>query len=97
MNRRSKLLPLVAALALAMPGLALAISEKDQEEAASDARQLVLMQKHAGEPEETVRFLRPVHGYEVVGPQNVVVWETPFKAWLLDLKESAACRHLERE
>lgn len=60
-------------------------------------QRLALLDANAGEPVASVRFIRPANGYEVVGPLNVLLWETPSKAWLLDLRASDGCRHLDRE
>ena len=97
MKARLVLPTLAAALAL---GLALPASASDGARAAplsKDEQRLVLLDANAGEDVKHVTFLRPIHGYEVVGEQNLLVWETPFKAWLLDLRESPACRSLDRE
>lgn len=80
----------VLSLALAFPALA-------SEPVGKDEQRLVLLDANAGEPVDRVRFIRAAHAYEVVGPLNVLIWETPSKAWLLDLRKSAACRHLDRE
>ena len=93
MKARIALITLTTALAF---GLALPVAAKS-DDPAKDAKRLELLQANAGESRDTVKFLRPMHGYEVVGAQHVLVWETPHKAWLLDLRESPACRGLERE
>ena len=90
--KRLALTLLSATLAL---GLALPAAAKGDE--ARDAKRLELLNAHAGEPVKRVKFLRPMHGYEIAGPQTVLVWETPFKAWLVDVRDSPACRHLDRE
>ena len=93
MKARLALIPIAAALALGLSLPAAANPAGD----AKDAKRLELLQANAGPDKQTVRFLRPMHGYEVVGEYHVLVWETPHKAWLLDLRQSAACNGLERE
>ncbi len=93
MKARIALIALTTALAF---GLALPVSAKS-EVSAKDTKRLELLQAHAGEEQDTVRFLRPMHGYEIVGPQKVLVWETPHKGWLLDVRDSPACKTLNRE
>ena len=92
MKTRLALLSLAAALSLAS-----ALPAAGSVATGNDEKRLGLLAAHAGEPVERVRFIRAVHAYEVVGPLNVLIWETPSKAWLIDLRESAACRHLDRE
>jgi hypothetical protein len=82
----------VAALAF---GSASAGSLQSPEEIAADEAKFAAAKAHAGDPKTTVRFLRPIHRYEVVDPQAILVWETPSKAWLVDLRVSDACNHLE--
>jgi len=93
MKARIALIALTTALAY---GLVLPVAAKS-DNPAKDAKRLELLQANAGESKETVKFLRAMHGYEVVGAQHVLVWETAHKAWLLDLRESPACNGLERE
>ena len=90
MSLRLTLLAFTTALVVAAP-----VSAKDADPD-GDARQYELLQANAGEPVERVRFLRPVDSYEVVGEHAVLVWETPHKAWLVDLRPSAACQDLDR-
>lgn len=66
------------------------------EEAAADAADLERAQAHAGPAVDRVRFLRPIQSYEVLAEDAVLVWETNTKAWLVDLRPSAACRDLDR-
>lgn len=88
---------------LALPILALALScvlalpAFASEAGSKEEQRLALLNAHAGEPVTRVKFLRPIHSYEMVGPLNVLIWETPTRAWLLDLRESDACRYLDRE
>lgn len=85
---------LMALLALLVPALGLA-GEKD---GAKSAARMDLVRDHLkGEPVERVRFLRPMHAYEIAGERAIVVWETPHKAWLVDLRDDEACRHLDRD
>ena len=93
MKARIALITLTTALAFGLALPASAMSDNP----AKDAKRLELLQANAGEARNTVKFLRPMHGYEVVGAQHLLVWETPHKAWLLDLRESAACNGLKRE
>lgn len=95
MNIRKSLVPVALAAALVF-SLPVAASAADAPANKAEKR-LELLRANAGEPVKTVKFLRPMHGFEVVGPHNVLVWETPFKAWLLDLRESPACQKLENE
>ena len=80
----------VLSFALAMPALAIEPGSKEEQ-------RLALLNANAGEPVTRVKFLRPIHAYEMVGPLNVLIWETPTRAWLLDLRESDSCRYLDRE
>lgn len=91
----ARLITLSATLALGLASIAPALAVNDAQEDADDARRLAAASAHAGEPVKTVRFLRPVHSYEVVGEHAVLVWETPFKAWLVELRPSPACRDLD--
>lgn len=93
MKFRLALVPLAAALAL---GLSLPVAANPAEGSKAEKR-LALLEANAGADKETVKFLRPMNGYEVVGEYHVLVWETPHKAWLLDLRESPACTGLKRE
>lgn len=89
MNIRKSLVPvaLAAALVFSLPAAFAADAPANKAE-----KRLELLRANAGEPVKTVKFLRPMHGFEVVGPHNVLVWETPFKAWLLDLREKPPAR-----
>lgn len=93
MKARIALISLTTALAF---GLALPVAAKS-DDPAKDAKRLELLQANAGESKESVKFLRAIDGYEVIDAQHVLVWETPHKAWLLDLRESPACNGLDRE
>lgn len=88
---RLALISMSAALAL---GLAAPVSAKA--DPAEEAKRLEAATANAGESVERVRFLRPIHSYEVVGEQHMLIWETPQKAWLVDLRKSAACRDLDK-
>jgi|GEM_PF-3265049 len=87
---------LLPSLAAAL-SFALALPAFGAEAASRDEQRLALLNAHAGEPVTRVKFLRPLHSYEMVGPLNVLVWETPTRAWLLDLRKSDACQYLDRE
>ena len=93
MTSRLALISIAATLTLGLAGHAL--GKTDPAEAARDAKRLEAATANAGESVERVRFLRPIDSYEVVGEQAVLVWETPTKAWLVDLRKSAACRDLD--
>ena len=89
---------LMAALALtACAGVQAKDNSYEQATAAKDAAQLALFERHAGAPQDNVYFQQRIHGYEVVGPLSIIVWETVHKAWLVDLKPGDACRGLETE
>ena len=92
MKTRFAVLSLASSLLLALSFPAVA----SQPDAEAEAR-LALLNAHAGESVERVTFLRAVDSYEVVGQQNLLIWETPSKAWLVDLRASAACRSLDRQ
>ena len=97
MSLRLAFLTFGAALAMAASVPALAIND-----AADDARDAIRLQAardNAGEPVKKVRFLRPVHSYEVVGDTSILVWETNFKAWLVEVRPNESCqaRHLDRD
>ena len=89
MSPRLALMSLSAALALTFA--ASAASAGDARDA-KDALRLEAARAHVGGPVKTVRFLRPINSYEILGQHSVLVWETNTKAWLVDLRESAACR-----
>jgi hypothetical protein len=105
MNARLALTSLAFALSigLVLPAVA---AEPPTEPAAATApaapaskadKRLELLRANAGESVARVRFLVPMHGYEVVGPLDLLVWETPFKAWLVTVRDSPACNRLEKE
>ncbi len=89
MPRHLVLMSLSAALALTFAATAASASDADD---AKDARRLDAARANVGDPVKTVRFIRPVDGYEILGQHSVLVWETNSKAWLVDLRESPACR-----
>ena len=62
---------------------------------AEDAAKLAAARAHAAEAVEYVNFLTPIDSIEVIDPHAVLVWETPFKAWLVELRPSQSCEHLE--
>ena len=99
MNARLALTSLAFALSLclALPALAVEPPTEPATRAAPASKaekRLELLRANAGESVERVRFLRPMHGYEVVGPLELLVWETPFKAWLVTVRDSPACNRL---
>jgi hypothetical protein len=77
-----------AVIAAAAPALAINTPAED----AKDAARLEAARANAGEPVQTVRFLRPVDSYEVVGASSILVWETNTKAWLVDVRPGASCQ-----
>ena len=89
MSPRLALMSLSAALSLVLAATAVRASDADD---AKDARRLEAARANVGEPVQTIRFIRAVDGYEILGQHSVLVWETNFKAWLVDLRESPACR-----
>lgn len=102
MNARLALTSLAFALSLglALPALAAEPPTEPTTRAAPATKaekRLELLRANAGEPVERVRFLRPMHGYEVVGPLELLVWETPFKAWLVTVRDTPACNRLDKE
>ena len=92
MNRALSILTATAVLMVASTVSA----EPARSSASAASAEADLIRAHAAAPMDRVRFMRPIHGYEVVGNQAVLVWETPFKAWLVDLRPSAACRDLDQ-
>lgn len=90
MSPRLAMLSAAAALVLASAAPAHAINNAADD--AKDAQRLEAARANAGEPVKTVRFLRPVHSYEVVGEHSLLVWETYSKAWLVDVREGEACQ-----
>ncbi len=99
MSPRLATLSFSAALAL---GLAAPAFASDSTEAtapaaaeAADSPRFIAAQANAGESVKRVKFLLPINSYEVVDDHAVLVWETNFKAWLVDLRTSAACRGLD--
>ncbi len=96
MSRKIALILCAYAAAFAV-GSAAAGGLKNDEDRARDAAKLAAAQAHAGAPVDDVRFLRPIDSIEVIDRQAVLVWETPFKAWLVELAESQSCRDLDRD
>lgn len=100
MSRRASIVSLSAALVLGLCAQAFAsdstaAAEADAAPEAADSPRFLAAQANAGEPVTRVKFLRPIDSYEVVDAHAVLVWETNFKAWLVDLRPSPACRALE--
>lgn len=56
------------------------------------AQRLEEAERHAGEPVEDFHYWS-IHGWEALGPQQVLVWTRLDEAWLLDLKNP--CSGLE--
>ena len=97
MNRSLKLMFSGAVLAAGVAACASSPSSAsiDAAEASRDQAKLAAAAANTAAPVHTVRFLRPIHAIELVDPQAVLVWETPSKAWLVDLRPSAACTKLD--
>ncbi|HLU14050.1 MAG TPA: DUF6491 family protein [Arenimonas sp.] len=84
----------------ALLALAAGCASAPADRAATSAKaeqELELARLHAAEPVSRVRFLRPMDSFEVISDRAIVVWETPFKAWLVELRESPACTRLDNE
>jgi hypothetical protein len=93
MFTRNLTLFVCAALAL---GVAMPVAAADAPATATrEALRFEAAQANAGEPVPRVKFLRPIHSVEIVDAQAVLIWETNTRAWLVDLRESTACRHLD--
>lgn len=90
MSPRLAFISLLAAAAIAAAAPVLAINTPAED--AKDATRLAAARANAGEPVQTVRFLRPVHSYEVVGGASILVWESTTRAWLVDVRPGAACQ-----
>lgn len=95
---RLAILSLAAALSLgqAFPVGAAEPASPADASATGGSPRFIAAQANAGESVERVRFLLPIDSFEVVDDHAVLVWETHTKAWLVDLRESAACQHLDR-
>lgn len=93
MSPRLALMSALAAFAMAAAAPVLAIN--DAADDAKDAARLEAARANAGEPVKTVRFLRHVDSYEVVGDTSILVWETNTKAWLVDVRPGDACQARE--
>lgn len=90
MSPRLALYSAAAAFLLVVASPVLAINNAADD--AKDAARLEAARANAGDPVKTVRFLRPVHSYEVVGDHSLLVWETYTKAWLVEVREGDACQ-----
>ena len=90
MSPRLALLSFAACLAsvAAAPALALNTAQDD----AKDAVRLEAARANAAEPVKSVRLIRAIDSYEVVGGTSVLVWETNTKAWLVEVRPGAACQ-----
>lgn len=89
MFHRLALITLSATLALGLAAPAFGADAKSPE-------RLELARNHAGESVQTVRFLRPIHSYEVIDDHAVLIWQTPTRAWLVDLEQGLTCRGLDK-
>jgi hypothetical protein len=90
MSARLAFISLLAAAAIAAAAPVLAINSAADD--ARDAARLEAARANAGKPVKSVRFLRAVHSYEVVGDTSILVWETNTRAWLVDVRPGAACQ-----
>lgn len=90
MSPRLAFLSLLAAATIAAAAPVLALNNAADD--AKDAARLEAARANAGEPVKSVRFLRPVDSYEVIGGTTILVWETNSKAWLVDVRPGAACQ-----
>jgi Family of unknown function (DUF6491) len=104
MSRCAAVVSLSAALALGLATQAFASDAAEPVQAADpeaapaktvDSPRFIAAQANAGVAVPRVKFLRPIDSYEVVDEHAVLVWETNFKAWLVDLRPSPACRSLD--
>ena len=91
MSPRLALITFAAALTLVSASAGASSSAKEAEKA-KDAIRLEAARANAGEAKDSVRFLRPIDGYEVLGDHSVLVWETNTKAWLVDVRANDACQ-----
>ncbi|KAA2285848.1 DUF6491 family protein [Arenimonas fontis] len=94
--KKKSLISILIAMAMTLACSLTAAAAGNKDEGRSEER-LLLLRANAAEPVDRVRFLRPMHGFDVVSDRAILVWETPFKAWLVELRESAACQRLENE
>lgn len=90
MSPRLAVLTFIAACAMAATAPVLALN--DAADDAKDAARLEAARANAGKPVQTVRFLRAVDSYEVIGDTSVLVWETNTKAWLVDVRPGESCQ-----
>ena len=95
MKNRMLVLSTLFSLSLAACGTAPVASQPTPRNAEDEAK-LAAARAHADDAVEHVRFLTPIDSIEVIDPHAVLVWETPFKAWLVELRPSPACQRLER-
>lgn len=92
MSPRLAFMSFFAAAALALAGCSQVQAVNSAADDARDAARLEAARANAGEPVKTVRFLRPVHRYEVVGKTSLLVWETTSKAWLVEVRPGETCQ-----
>lgn len=97
---KTSLAALSAAAVLASAMLAIPAHAAD----ADDPFRLSLAIKHAGEPVEHVTFFPTrrsrsafSNSWEVLGERQLLVWYGKDEAWLVDLRDSSACRSLDKE
>ena len=90
MSPRLAFLTFIAACAMGATAPVLALN--DAADDAKDAARLEAARANAGKPVQTVRFLRAVDSYEVIGDTSVLVWETNTKAWLVEVRPGESCQ-----
>lgn len=96
---KTSLIALSAAAVFAAGGLMSASAQAANE---GDPARLALASKHAGEPVDNATFFPRKksrsafsNNWEVLSEQQLLVWNGKDEAWLVDLRESAACRTLD--
>ena len=90
MSPRLALLAFGASLGMAIAAPALALNSDSDD--SKDAIKLEAARANAGDPVKTVRFIRAIDGYEVIGSTSVLVWETNTKAWLVEVRAGESCQ-----
>jgi hypothetical protein len=102
MSRCAAIVSLSAALVLGLAAPAFAadtgktITPAEADAIAADSPRFTAAQANAGKAVARVKFLRPIDSYEVVDQHALLVWETNFRAWLVEVRPGAACRGLDR-
>lgn len=96
MSLRLALLTFGASLGMAIAAPAIALNSDADD--SKDAIKLEAARANAADPVKTVRFIRAIDSYEVIGGTSVLVWETNTKAWLVEVRAGESCqaRDLDR-